>query len=440
MAYKRYLSISSDDPELQTFIQALNEFILETGCTESMGKGQAELDPVEVKAFEALLKTSTICYSEALPLAGAFPALVYHPGLGGSIVDNPTLLEFLASYGYVVATSSFQPEHGLCFGVDFNLDCSIKDITCIINLLCEKYAVDSARIGLLGHSYGASAVLSSAAAAQANIRAVVSLDSTREWDAEIEPLCQNIAERQRQAILSMPPLMILSMAKPTVRFSHYDMLQYGDRYYITVKHLEHNDFVTPGPMPNTRSTEEVHEPDQLVRSTSKVICECVLAFFDAYLKGDEPDSKQLKKTLQNLNQLLQTLSIQVCQAKPKPLSAPQLLELFLSQGAEVGCQKIVQWTPDIRPDTLMLVGKALRERGLYDDALLLYQTLNQQFPDFSCAYEAAGNIYQYQHKNRAKARKAYQAALETLPRDESLSDAEKAYEQRYLLEDIEALK
>jgi tetratricopeptide (TPR) repeat protein len=87
----------------------------------------------------------------------------------------------------------------------------------------------------------------------------------------------------------------------------------------------------------------------------------------------------------------------------------------------------------------MKVGRALEERGLYEEALLLYQTLNQQFPDFSMAYEAAGDIYFSQHKDIAKARAAYQAALETLPRDATLSAEQKAYRQNYLTEDIAAL-
>lgn len=439
MPYKGYLNVSSGDPSLQDFIEALNTFLFETACQESMGQRWADLAADDAKTFETLLHTPSACYSDAPPIKSPFPALVYHQGLGGSLVDNPTLLEFLASYGYVVATSTFQPDHGLFFGVDSNTNRSIKDMACLINALCQQYAVDPTRLGLLGHSYGASAVLGCAAEAQANIRAVVSLDSTREWDAECEPLYKDIAERLSQAISSMPPLIIFSMAKPTVRFNHYDALTYADRYYIAVKHLAHNDFVTPGPTATTLLAQKPDEQDQLIRATSKVICESILAFFDAYLKGDEPHQHYLENALQTLNQNLQALSIQVCQAEPQPLSAKQWLDVFLTQGAATGCEQITQAATAVAPETLMKVGRALEERGLYEEALLLYQTLNQQFPDFSSAYEAAGDIYHYQLKDSAKARTAYQAALETLPRDATLSAEQKAYRQNYLTEDIAAL-
>ena len=59
------------------------------------------------------------------------------------------------------------------------------------------------------------------------------------------------------------------MAKPTVRFNHYDALTYADRYYIAVKHLAHNDFVTPGPTATTLLAQKPDEQDQLIRATSK---------------------------------------------------------------------------------------------------------------------------------------------------------------------------
>ncbi len=101
--------------------------------------------------------------------------------------------------------------------------------------------------------------------------------------------------------------------------------------------------------------------------------------------------------------------------------------------------QITQAATAIAPEMLMKVGRALEERGLYQDALLLYQTLTQQFPDFSNAYEASGDIYHYHLNDKPKARAAYQGALKTLPRDSALTAEQKAYRQRYLSEDIAAL-
>ena len=73
------------------------------------------------------------------------------------------------------------------------------------------------------------------------------------------------------------------------------------------------------------------------------------------------------------------------------------------------------------------------------EVIALYQTINQHFPDFAKAYEALGDLYHYALNDKPNARVAYQAALESLPRDVTLSGPEQDYLRYSLSEDIEAL-
>lgn len=88
---------------------------------------------------------------------------------------------------------------------------------------------------------------------------------------------------------------------------------------------------------------------------------------------------------------------------------------------------------------LMQVGRALQERGLNGEAIALYPSINQHFPNFAKAYEALGDIYHYTLSDKSKARVAYEAALEALPRDSTLSGPEQDYLRYSLGEDIGAL-
>lgn len=433
MPYEAYLAVSSTDDSLQSFVEQLNRFTREA---EQLWSG---LDAAENDAFQRFLQTPTGCYLNAPPLGGSYPAVIYHQGLGGSIVDNPVLLEFLASHGYVAAISAYPPEHGLWFGVDSDLNRSIKDMTCVINALGDRYGVDTARIGLIGHSYGASAVLGYAAEPQANVRAVVSLDSTREWNPAYDHLYRNIAERLNRAEAFSVPLMIFSKVTPTVTFEHYEMLSHADRYYTTVKHLGHNDLVTPGPTAPTLAGERIDEQDRLIRSASQVVCQSILAFLNAYLKEDAANSGNVVATIASLDQDVRALDVQQRQAEGGAIPAKFLLELFLHQGAEAGCQRIAQEATRLTPTMLMQVGRALQERGLYGEVIALYQAINQHFPDFAKAYEALGDLYHYTLKDKPNARTAYQAALAALPRDVTLSDPEQDYLRHSLNEDIAAL-
>ncbi len=433
MPYEAYLTVSSTDDSLQSFVEQLNRF------TRKAEQHWSGLDAADTDAFQRFLQTPTGCYLNAPPLGGSYPAVIYHQGLGGSIVDNPVLLEFLASYGYVVATSAYPPEHGLWFGVDSDLNRSIKDVACVINVLCDRDGVDTARIGVIGHSYGASAVLAYAAEAQANVGAVVSLDSTREWNPAYDHLYHNIAERLSQTERFSVPLMIFSKVTPTVTFEHYETLSHADRYYIIVKHLGHNDFVTPGPTAATLAGERIDEQDQLIRSASQVVCQSILAFLNAYLKEDAANAGNVVATIASLDQDVRALEVQQRQEAGGAIPAKPLLELFLHQGAEAGCQRIAQEALRVTPAMLMQIGRALQERGLQGEAIALYQTINHHFPDFAKAYEALGDLYHYTLKNKLNARTAYQAALATLPRDVTLSTPEQDYLRYSLNEDIEAL-
>jgi pimeloyl-ACP methyl ester carboxylesterase len=442
MPYEAYLTVSSTDDSLKAFVEQLNCF------TREAEQHWSGLDAAETDAFQRFLQTPTGCYLNAPPLGGSHPAVIYHQGLGGSIVDNPVLLEFLASHGYVVATSAYPPEHGLWFGVDSDLNRSIKDMACVINALGDRYGVDTARIGLIGHSYGASAVLAYATEAQANVRAVVSLDSTREWNPAYDHLYRNIAERLSQTERFSVPLMIFSKVTPTVTFEHYETLSHADRYYVTVQHLGHNDFVTPGPTAATLAGERIDEQDRLIRSASQVVCQSILAFLNAYLKEDAANSGKVVATMASLDQDVRALEVHERQAEGGAIPTKSLLELFLHQGAEAGCQRIAQESSRVTPAMLMQVGRALEERGLYGEALALrgrsstialYQAINQHFPDFAKAYEALGDLYHYTLKDKPNARTAYQAALTVLPRDVTLSAPEQDYLRHSLNEDIEAL-
>ncbi len=68
MPYKGYLSLSSGDPSLQEFVEALNTFLVETACQESMGQRWSGLASDDAKSFETFLQIPTACYPNAQPL------------------------------------------------------------------------------------------------------------------------------------------------------------------------------------------------------------------------------------------------------------------------------------------------------------------------------------------------------------------------------------
>ena len=111
---------------------------------------------------------------------GPFPLVVNHPGLGGTFEDNAVLFEYLASHGYVVATSAFQSENAAYVNIDWDADRSVKISTSWPGTWVRSW-VDSGRVAAVGHSYGAQAAPFWAAEKNSIVDAVVSLDSTIEY-------------------------------------------------------------------------------------------------------------------------------------------------------------------------------------------------------------------------------------------------------------------
>jgi len=100
-----------------------------------MYKDYQDLSNEERAILENFLDTKTAATQDAAASIGRFPLVINHQGLGVSFEDNSVLFEFLASHGYVVATSAYQPEDSECFNIDSDLVRSIKDMEFLLNAL-----------------------------------------------------------------------------------------------------------------------------------------------------------------------------------------------------------------------------------------------------------------------------------------------------------------
>ena len=87
-----------------------------------------------------------------------FPLVIYHSGAQGSFEDNAVFCEFLASHGYVVIGSAFQDVTGRTLAVDGSKG-SARDLEFLIAHARRQPNVDWQKIGLVGHSLGAQAIL-----------------------------------------------------------------------------------------------------------------------------------------------------------------------------------------------------------------------------------------------------------------------------------------
>ncbi len=302
MPHEGYFDLPKGEPRLHKLAEALSAYNRDVFSQEVIGKPRSAMSEAEQRFLEQLLKTPTACLRGAVPAAGPFPLVIYHAGFGSSMEDNAVLCEFLASHGYVVLGSAFQEPTGQSFNVDGG-STSARDLAFLIAYARRLPFVNWERIGLIGHSGGAHAVLMFHAQENSPVDAVVSLDTTQDYYS----LADLRWSRYAPAMIAgrkhfKGPL--LAAANPYAFFQLFDSLDQSRRYYLTLRDLEHNDFISQGGLhqrwlvqkaANTMGqvTGQAHE--KLAKEKARLteidssyesLNRYLLQFLDAHLKDD----------------------------------------------------------------------------------------------------------------------------------------------------------
>jgi pimeloyl-ACP methyl ester carboxylesterase len=136
------------------------------------------------QAVKDVLITRFTAVKNATPVEnGLFPVIIYHPGLGGNIIENIDLFESLARKGYIVISSPFlhQPSWQDQFYCG-DISTSVKDIDFILNNVVPTIPnANRDLIGVMGHSFGAQVSLVYATQENNIVDAVISLDNTLDY-------------------------------------------------------------------------------------------------------------------------------------------------------------------------------------------------------------------------------------------------------------------
>jgi dienelactone hydrolase len=97
---------------------------------------------------------------DADPAEGKFPLLVYHSDFNRGIAENAVLCEYLASHGFVVATThSFGPSTLTAEATAAALETMVGDMEYVVAALRGMEFVDPDRLGVFGYRAGGLAAL-----------------------------------------------------------------------------------------------------------------------------------------------------------------------------------------------------------------------------------------------------------------------------------------
>ena len=291
MEHGEYLNF--DNASLSTEIQQLLKDYNQKMILHYSFNSVQKFDSAKVaQLYTQLMNTPTGAIKDAAFPTSKFPLIIYHQGLGASIEDNAAMNEMLASNGFVVVSAAYQSnKKKKMLNVSWDLELSIAEIDFMIHHLKSFDFIDFDRIGLMGHSYGAQAVLAYPFKGKFKAKGILSLDSTLDnqpsYDAKgykklLDIFWQNISQ------YTLPTYII---AGQSANFAIMDSFVYAPRYYQRVKNLRHADYIAQGALGAFLEwpflKDENKEAYKLRWLNFQYIGLSVLNFWESMLKNNE---------------------------------------------------------------------------------------------------------------------------------------------------------
>lgn len=144
----------------------------------------------EILKAQKVFEIKTNSYQSELPVAKKYPCIVYHHGSGSNPFENNELFELLAQNGYVVVSASYMLADSTNQKLKSNHTAEKSyagDIQFITNFVKNIACIDTSKILLMGHSWGAQAAMQyDYFDSLKSYRAIISLQTTLEEVSVLE--------------------------------------------------------------------------------------------------------------------------------------------------------------------------------------------------------------------------------------------------------------
>jgi dienelactone hydrolase len=365
-----------------------------------------------------LMNVRMCAVRDAEPEEGPFPLIVYHPNLLGSYSENAVLCEYLATHGFVVATThSVGPGELNPAANDAGLETLTRDKEFVVSLMRDEPYADRERLAVMGFGYGGSTSLLMQMR-NTDVDAVVSLEGSLVSGTRSE-LTRQIAFYDAGEV-KVPLLNIYSPESDQLDLSMVDSFTYAVRYSCAIEGARHADFTVYSDIARLL----MPTPDSLPRPPSAyhIVCRHVLDFFKAYLDDDEDCLQRLVTSPDDSSSAAVTLSCAFTAAEEIPPTEAELISIIRDYGVDTAMQivrKFRSLDPRhtlFREATFNELGYQLLRTSRVSDAVRILRMNTVVYPgsanvwdSFAEACVAAGDT--------EAAIESLKKALEVLPQD-----------------------
>jgi hypothetical protein len=252
--------------------------------------------PADSAKIARELSARTDAVRDAAPARGQFPVIVYGPSLGAPSFENDVLMEYLASHGYIVVASPSWGPAGPMIADAAGMETQARDMEFLMTYARSLPSADSARIAVMGFSWGG--ISNVLVAMRSSVpKALVSLDGSIAYFYHRTNAPQAM-DFSRQAFVdparfTIPSLFLrqgpspemLRNLGPDTTFAFFDSLRYSDAYSVRLRTIRHQNFGAWFNRFQSGTAIAFVDDPSISNLGYERIAKYSLAFLDAYLKG-----------------------------------------------------------------------------------------------------------------------------------------------------------
>jgi hypothetical protein len=341
---------------------------------------------------------------DAAPAPGPFPMIVYHPNPLLAYCDNATMCEYLASYGYVVATTHPLPQTGLEFrATSANLETITRDMEFVLGRAHEAPQIDSDRIGLIGSGFGAGTAL---------------LMQMRNFDVDVVACLDGGFYSQNFGLLrnlpgfdqvraQAPVLALYRSGDSTLSAPPDSVCVHAERIFVGYPDMVPSDFNQWGIMGRLSFTGEGGASINDGRRYAD-LCRLTRLFMDANLKDDRSADNLLAHIKSEGTS--RGATVEYLAAKKVAPTEQQFVEIVRQRGVDTALATYRDFVgsatgpPAVREAVINQLGYECLREGRMDEAVELLKLNTEAHPNSCNTWDSLSDAY--------LAAQDYQAALE----------------------------
>jgi Tetratricopeptide repeat len=377
------------------------------------------------------LSAPTHAVRDAAPARGSFPIIVYGPSLAAPSFENDVLMEYLASFGYIVVASPSSGPNGPMTADGAGVETQARDMEFLMDYARSLPSADSSRIALMGFSWGGIANVLAAMRNSAP-KALVALDGSIAYFYHRTKTPQPTMDFStvpfvNPAKFTIPALFLrqgpspemLKVLGPDTTFAFFDSLLYADAYSVKLRTIRHQNFGAWFDRFQTTAGLAFIDDPSISSAGYERIARYTLNFLDAYLKGSAESRAFLARAPEENGFPRNEISIERKSAhRPLPTIGD-----FAHVAAARGLANAPDVFQEIRRDNpqyslpeqaLNDWGRRLMRARRLPEAIGVLRLNVQLHPTSLSVYDALGEAYD-RHGDRALAIEAYEKSVSLDP-------------------------